>query len=331
MELHFPAYYHNFSCIAAACPDSCCKEWIVDVDPDSAARYRALKGSLGDRLRAVLQDTKNGTVMEIENGRCPMWREDGLCRIQAELGHSALCNTCREYPRLRHDYGAFAELDLELSCPEAARLILCTDDTLCTQQTDIDTLPDYDADTMQLLLHSRENALTLLREPRYSPAQALAILLLYAHDIQAQIDGYATASFAPDTLLSDAKKYVASGDLGSVFAFFQGLEILTPRWASLLRKAPSDFSPGNATSALARYFVRRYWLQAVSDLDLVCRVKFILTACILIASLDDDHSSVAQLFSKEIENNPDNVDALLDGAYTTYALTDQNLFSLLLG
>ena len=96
----------------------------MDVDDVSAARYRALPGALGDALRDVLKDTEDGTVMTIQNGRCPMWRQDGLCRIQAELGHDALCKTCRDFPRLRHDYGSFVELGLELSCPEAARLIL---------------------------------------------------------------------------------------------------------------------------------------------------------------------------------------------------------------
>ena len=106
MELLIPEYYNRFSCIAAACPDSCCKEWAVDVDAESARMYRALPGALGDRLRQVLTDTEDGdAVMEIENGRCPMWREDGLCRIQAELGHDALCHVCRNFPRLRHDYG----------------------------------------------------------------------------------------------------------------------------------------------------------------------------------------------------------------------------------
>ena len=63
MELFFPEYYHDFRCIAGACPDSCCKEWAVDIDPEAAARYRALPGPLGDRLRAVLQDTEDGVIM----------------------------------------------------------------------------------------------------------------------------------------------------------------------------------------------------------------------------------------------------------------------------
>ncbi|MBO5837230.1 MAG: hypothetical protein J6Q92_04985, partial [Oscillospiraceae bacterium] len=76
MEIYYPEYYYDFRCIAAACPDSCCKEWEVDVDPESAALYRSLPGALGDRLRQVLQDGTNGTSMRIESGRCPMWRQD---------------------------------------------------------------------------------------------------------------------------------------------------------------------------------------------------------------------------------------------------------------
>lgn len=67
-----PDYYDSFRCLAARCPDSCCKEWDVDVDDASAARYRALPGALGDRLRGALRDTEYGAQMIAENGRCPM-------------------------------------------------------------------------------------------------------------------------------------------------------------------------------------------------------------------------------------------------------------------
>ena len=51
---------------------------------------------------------------------------------------------------------------------------------------------------------------------------------------------------------------------------------------------------------------------------------------LLVAGLGGDPVNTAQLFSKEIENDPDNIEAILDGAYTSPALTDLNLFSLLL-
>lgn len=53
MKDFFPAYYEEFRCLAGTCPDSCCQEWDVDVDPDSAMRYRALPGDLGDAVRAA--------------------------------------------------------------------------------------------------------------------------------------------------------------------------------------------------------------------------------------------------------------------------------------
>ena len=124
MQITKPYYFDSFRCIAGDCPDSCCKEWDVQVDALSAAYYRSLPGALGDDLRRLLKDEDEETVMTIVDGRCPRWRQDGLCRIQAELGEKALCKTCREFPRLTHDYGDFMERGLELSCPEAARMIL---------------------------------------------------------------------------------------------------------------------------------------------------------------------------------------------------------------
>ena len=81
--------------------------------------------------------------------------------------------------------------------------------------------------------------------------------------------------------------------------------------------------------ALLRYFITRYWLQAVSDYDIVCRAKLAVAACLLIGHLGGNLAETAQLFSKEIENDPDNVETILDGAYASPALTDKYLLELL--
>ena len=49
--------------------------------------------SYDTRLELVLREEDGETVMSIIQGRCPMWQADGLCRIQAELGEAALCQT----------------------------------------------------------------------------------------------------------------------------------------------------------------------------------------------------------------------------------------------
>ena len=330
MKIDYPQYYKTFRCIASACPDSCCHEWEVDVDAEAAAHYRTLSGDLGDRLRQVLRDTEHGTCMTIENDRCPMWRQDGLCQIQAELGHDALCHTCRTFPRLRHDYGDFAELGLELSCPEAARLILSGQgQAICTEIAPGDTEPGYDADIMSTLRKSRNHIHTLLADPVYSAPQLLTILLLYAHDVQSEIDGGEPAVLAPENALALGKKYANLVNVPQFLNFFKNLDILTDRWRDRL-DSPNPGPWIGSYRHLIRYFVDRYWFQAVSDFDLVCRAKMIVSACILIHILGGDLTETAQLFSKEIENDPDNVEAILDGAYTSPALTDLHLLSLLI-
>ena len=328
MELIFPVYYHSFRCLAGACPDSCCKEWTVDVDPNTAQLYRHLEGELGDRLRQVLVDTPDGTTMTIEVGRCPMWRQDGLCRIQAELGHDALCKTCREFPRLTHDYGDFQELGLELSCPEAARLILTSPGGLMVQAQPGGTPPEYEADIMALLRQSRKAASDFLRSADHIP-HALAALLLYAYDVQSAIDSGGPLCVAPGDCLAEVVNYQGTGDIAVIFELFRTLEILTPRWKQRLNSAPVSIPWSEPLRRLACYLLERYWLQTISDLDLVCRVKFAITACLLVGALGGNIIETAQLWSKEIENNPDNIDTLLDSAYTSPALTDSNLLALL--
>ena len=325
-----PSYYHDFRCIAASCPDSCCKEWDVQVDACSAQFYRSLSGPLGDRLREVLHDEDSEVIMTIIDGRCPMWRGDGLCRIHAELGEEALCKTCREFPRLTHDYGDFRELGLELSCPEAARIILTTPAAPALQEEmPGGEEPEYDTEAMALLKKTRRTALALLENGDYSPGEVLAQLLLYGSQAQGELDGDEEAPFDPEAAMETIRGLARPGDVRAMAEFFSGLEILTPQWEGMLREPKTPEYPEMARP-LARYFVERYWLQAVSDYDLSCRVKFMVISCILICCLGGDFIRTAQLFSKEIENNYDNVEAILDAAYTHPAFTDLTLLGLLL-
>ena len=331
MKILTPTHYHKFHCLVAACPDSCCKEWAVQVDARTAQFYRTLPGDLGDRLRQVMQEEDGDTVLTLEpDGRCPMWRDDGLCRIHAQLGHEALCDTCRDFPRLRHDYGDFVELGLELSCPEAARLILSERKyEVTTTQAPGNPLPEYDTEAMDILLRSRDKALRFLENTAFSVGQSLTALLLYAHDVQNELDSGETAVMDPSLALEDAKQLAEAGSVAEILEFYQELEILTPLWHQRLTN-PSPAPWSEEIRALARYFVARYWLQAVSDYDLICRVKLAVVSCLVVKTLGGNVIDTAQLYSKEIENNTENVEAILDGAYCSPALTDQNLLGLLL-
>lgn len=332
MEIFSPNYYDTFHCLAAACPDSCCQEWDVLVDDDSAARYHTAPGALGDALRSVLTTGSDGcTLIRQSDGRCPMWRRDGLCRIQAEWGEEALCRVCREFPRLTHDYGDFMELGLELSCPEAARLILTAPPTPFRCRTAPGgEAPDYDPQAMEILRSTRQTALDLLAQSFLPPYHALAVLLLYGYAVQDQLDGAEETQFSPENALKTARSIARHGDLQEILDFYADLEILTPGWKVRLEAPAPSASHSPLLRPLARYFVERYWLQAVSDYDLVGRVKLVIASCLVIDGLGGDFLATAQTYSKEIENDADNIDALLDAAYHCPAFADTKLLGLLL-
>ena len=330
MQITKPYYFDSFRCIAGDCPDSCCKEWDVQVDEASAAYYRSLSGALGDRLREVLHDEDSETVMTITEGRCPMWRDDGLCRIQAELGEGALCRTCREFPRLTHDYGDFIERGLELSCPEAARFILAAESRpVIAEEVSGGEDPEYDEEAMEVLKKTRAQVLEILSDKSRPVNETLILALFFGMQSQSELDGEEAYPFDAAAALEDARSFAKAADESAMTEFFRNLELLTPEWEALLLSP----SPGHWQSehlAMARYLVERYWLQAVSDYDLYCRVKFIVIACLLVKHLGGDIYRTAQLFSKEIENSVDNVEAILDGAYAHPAFTDDKLLGMLL-
>ena len=328
MKLRYPSYYETFSCIAGDCPDSCCHEWEVQVDAAAAARYRAMEGPLGDALREHLYDEDGETYLRNVDNRCPMWRKDGLCRIQAQEGHEALCTVCQQFPRLRHDYGDLLELGLELSCPEAARIILESPLSWVEKEIEGGEEPEYDPEVFSTLAESRPVALALLENDRYTVPERLRLLLMYGYHVQAAIDGAELSEFDPDAALREAAQFAGPGDMELLREYYRSLDLLTDRWGEALdRLGAPDWDEG--LCRIAQYGVCRHWFQAVSDWDLCCRVKLLLSGCALLSRLPGALQSKAQLWSKEIENSAQNLDRLLDDAYSQAALTDANLLGLL--
>ena len=324
-----PKTYTSFRCLAGACPDTCCQQWDIDVDKATLSAYESLQGPLGEKIRSHLHEGEDGPVITLEDGQCPMHRKDGLCEIQASLGEELLCQVCRDFPRLTHDYGSFQELGLELSCPEAARLLLTEADNEPPQIQECPGTGDCDLDeeALALLLKTRDKALSLFDSSR-PLSQALTLLLFYGLSVQQMLDGEEGADFSSEDSLETAQALAQGGDFSTVPRFFGELDVLTEEWTDLLSQVTAPrLSP--LCRNLARYLISRYWLQAVSDYDLYCRVKFILISCLLVSSLPGDFIWNAHLFSKEIENDCENVEAILDGAYSSPVFTDARLLGYL--
>ena len=125
MLLEYPIFYPDFACIGKACKDSCCRDWVIDIDEDTAKKYQALAGALGEKLRKKLQEKDGEFYFAVDKeGNCPFLQEDGLCEIQRQRGEGELSKVCDAYPRREYSVSPYTQLDLHLSCEEAAKAIL---------------------------------------------------------------------------------------------------------------------------------------------------------------------------------------------------------------
>ncbi|MCR4781631.1 MAG: flagellin lysine-N-methylase [Lachnospiraceae bacterium] len=131
MRYVYPDYYKKFECIGGECIDTCCAGWQVDVDDETAEMYKGLPLPIGDRLRDRLRGKKGGYYFKLApKRRCPFLNDKNLCDIILSLGEGGLCVTCTEYPRFYADTPIYEQVDLTLSCPEAAEIFFSTNEPI---------------------------------------------------------------------------------------------------------------------------------------------------------------------------------------------------------
>ena len=128
MKLFAPKYYSEFKCIADKCTHSCCTGWEIDIDARSLQKYRELPDGYGDNIRQSISENEVPHFKLGGDERCPHLDENGLCRIITELGEGYLCDICREHPRFYNTTALGKEVGLGMSCEEACRIILSSDD-----------------------------------------------------------------------------------------------------------------------------------------------------------------------------------------------------------
>ncbi len=125
MKQIYPDYYHKFVCAAGECRHSCCIGWEIDIDEDAAARYAALPGDFGTRLREhIAWDAQPPHFILGPGERCPFLNENNLCDMILELGKDALCGICAQHPRFHNELPGRVESGLGLCCEAAGALIL---------------------------------------------------------------------------------------------------------------------------------------------------------------------------------------------------------------
>lgn len=121
----YPVFYKDFFCKAGDCVHSCCvQEWEIDIDEATEKKYSAMKGELGKTIRASIGGETGNRHFIMKNGRCPLLRKDGLCRIVAETGEENLCDICAMHPRFFVENGDFELAGVGLACEKSVELLL---------------------------------------------------------------------------------------------------------------------------------------------------------------------------------------------------------------
>ncbi len=182
-----PRHYDAFHCIGADCEDTCCAGWGVVIDRATYDRYRQcgdpeLQPSFDEliTINTVDQSDEDYADITLSEARCPFLSER-LCSIQKKLGEEYLSDTCAIYPRILNRVGETLEQNLDLSCPEAARIVLLdprpaelVEIANCGERFRIGRprVPDtpnsaYDGGTYPYFLEVRGLILTILRERTY--------------------------------------------------------------------------------------------------------------------------------------------------------------------
>jgi lysine-N-methylase len=302
MKLIAPDYYENFTCIAGKCKHSCCIGWEIDIDEDTLARYGAVEGAFGERLRAGIEMTEGGACFRLgEDERCPFLNENGLCDIILNLGEDCLSQICTDHPRFCSFFSDRTEIGLGLCCEEAGRLILSRKEKMA-----LSILQD-DGEKEPLTWEEKE--FFRVREYIFELAQNRE------KSISERIDGVLLA-FGIVTRRSFAEW----------IDIFLGLEIMDGAWENLLREV-RGFEGGDGAEAwdiaweqLLCYFLYRHVSDAQANI--AQRVFFAVLSVLMIRRIfayicerdgKEDFAALVELcrlYSSEIEYSEENTDFL---------------------
>lgn len=127
-----PRYFEKFYCLGDKCKNNCCYGWRISWRTEEVGKVKNAEGCSSE-LRELIERSfvleapanEKYRVMFDERGKCPCVTEEGLCRIQKELGAEYLSSTCMVYPR------CYSVIDdntilgfLNTSCEEVQRLVI---------------------------------------------------------------------------------------------------------------------------------------------------------------------------------------------------------------
>jgi len=205
-QILVPQYMKNFNCIGAACEDSCCIGWKVNIDHDTWKKYRKIRHvEIASLLEKNITRNRSSTKSEAsyakvkleQGGRCPFLNDEMLCRIQLECGEGYLSDVCTTYPRIANIINGVLERSATMSCPEAARLALLRPEPMEFDQLEepatVRNMIKHNINTHELKYANKAEkylwmlrifSISVLQDRKYSLWERLVILGIFYDRVQ---------------------------------------------------------------------------------------------------------------------------------------------------
>ncbi len=126
-----PEYFGDFHCIGSDCRDNCCRDWRIDWEKKEIDKLKTAE-DLSPELKELVEKSFSPEkdmdgIYKItlnESRSCPFLTEEGLCRIQRELGAEYMSRTCMVYPRKYYAAESAVYRSCYSSCREIVRRLL---------------------------------------------------------------------------------------------------------------------------------------------------------------------------------------------------------------
>ena len=294
MKLYAPEYYKNFVCIADKCKHSCCIGWEIDIDEYTLNKYNSLSHPYKETILNSIETTDTPHFKLAKQNRCPHLNKSGLCNIILNVGENYLCDICREHPRFYNYTTRGKEVGIGISCEEACRIVLTSDNYTNIIEIDSDngTPQEYEFDAVR----KRENIYKILSDRSVSYDKRLEQI---------------------------SRKYEVGLNVNTDAEwqdFIFSLEYLDASHKNLFSSYSSDVlpTPNNTLYAerLLAYFIYRHCSQADTYEVFRASLGFALFCEKLFVSIIeakqltdiDDIVNIARIISEEIEYSEDNSD-----------------------
>lgn len=375
MKLRLPNYYKNFKCIADKCKDSCCSAgWEIDIDDKTAEFYKNVKGNFGDKLRKNIKfgyetmksdecspnNSNTSHFILNNNNQCPFFNKNGLCDIYTNLGENSLCQICTEHPRYYEWFDNLKEGGIGLCCEEAARIIMCNDNSFETFEIDIpyEDCNDYNVEIFDYLSLARSKIIDYISDNSITLFSQIGNILWYCYMIQQDLDcellddeDIICLDFAQNAFNSNV---FATDFFNKTLQFFSTMDINDENWLYLLKKCQNlnvseksfnEFMNSRPEINLYLkniyvYFIWRYFMKGCFDNEILSKVKLATISIIVINYLwyckwldsgkisFDDMIDITKKYSEEIEYCEENLFKLAQASYDFDIFSIDNLLKI---